>query len=181
MSPIIFLIGGIVVVLLIVLVVALITARNRRVKMLHDIFGPEFDETVKKKGSQRAAIVELEARLKQSKSIELHPLTVADRDHYQSDWMATQAEFVEEPCKAVSDADKLIMEVMQCRGYPLADFNERVAELSVKYPQLVNPYRTARDESVDTEAHVRDTEELRQAMLRYKEVFNGLMVTEAVK
>ena len=172
-------IGGLVI-LAIALIVSLVVSNNRKVKMLRDAFGPEYDKMVKEKGSRKLAHAELERQLKHIKSLDIHPLSVADRDSYQKDWIATQAEFVEEPCKAIGDADRLVMEVMQRRGYPLAAYETRVADLAVKEPKLVGDYRTAHESSEDKEGSVPDTEQLRQSMLCYKDVFKGLLVAEKV-
>ena len=180
MNSTLLLVLGIGIFLLVVLAVSLLISRNRHIKRLREAFGPEYDKMVEEKGSRRLAHAEMDRKLKHIKSLEIHPLSVADRDHYLNDWVSTQAEFVEEPCKAISDADRLVMEVMQRRGYPLADYEGRVADLAVKEPKLVADYRSARDTSVDKEGYVPDTEQLRQSMLCYKDVFKGLLVTEKI-
>lgn len=171
-------IGGVVIVA-IALIVILVVARNRRIKRLRDAFGPEYEKMVMEKG-RKAAHVELENRLKKIKSLEIHPLSVADRDQYLKDWISAQAEFVEEPCKAISEADRLITEVMQRRGYPVEGFEGRVADLSVKEPRLVGDYRSAHESALDKEDHIPDTEQVRQSMLCYKDVFKGLLVAEKI-
>lgn len=171
------------VVLVLVIVGAIlgpIFARRQRSERLHDHFGPEYDHTVQALGDEKRAQTELEERQKHVESLDIHPLSVEERERYLADWTAVQSKFVDEPGQAIVDADRLIMEVMQMRAYPVSDFDQREADVSVSYPALVSNYRAARVIAIKNEQHQADTEELRQAMIYYRSLFEELLVTEAV-
>jgi len=155
-------------------------ARRRRSERLHDHFGPEYDHTVQTIGDEKKAQMELDERQKHVKTLDIRPLSVSERERYLADWTAVQSKFVDEPGQAIVDADRLIMEVMQLRNYPVSDFEQRAADLSVNYPALVTNYRAAREIAIKNEQHQADTEELRQAMIYYRSLFEELLGTEAV-
>jgi len=101
-----------------------------------------------------------------------------EHDRYQADWALVQNKFVDEPGQAIMDADQLITEVMKLRNYPIADFDQRAADISVKYPALVSNYRAARVIAIKNMDNS-DTEELRNAMIHYRSLFDELLKTEA--
>ena len=152
--------------------------RSRRSARLQDKFGPEYNHTVEELGSTHKAESELDARKKHVESLEIRSLSAIERDRYLVDWTAVQSKFVDEPGKAIISADHLIMEVMQLRNYPVADFEQRAADLSVRYPDLVSNYRLARAIALKNEQKTANTEELRQAMVYDKSLFSELVVTE---
>jgi hypothetical protein len=96
-------------------------------------------------GSKRKAHAELDERQKHVKTLDIRPLSASDREQYQADWAAVQSKFVDEPGQAIVAADRLITEVMQIRAYPVSDFEQRAADVSVSYPALVTNYRAARE------------------------------------
>ncbi|HLO32204.1 MAG TPA: hypothetical protein VK249_23850, partial [Anaerolineales bacterium] len=155
-------------------------ARRRRAERLQDRFGPEYDHTVQAMGDEKKAQTELDERQKHVKALDIRPLSVSERERYLADWTAVQSKFVDEPGDAIADADRLIMEVMQLRAYPISDFEQRAADISVNYPTLVSNYRAARQIAIKNEQHQADTEELRQAVIYYRSLFNELLVPEAV-
>ena len=157
-----------------------IFARRKRSERLHDHFGPEYDHTVQALGDEKKAQTELEERQKHIKALDIRPLSVSERERYLTDWTAVQSKFVDEPGQAIVDADRLIMEVMQMRAYPVSDFEQRAADVSVSYPALVSNYRAAREIAIKNEQHQADTEELRQAVIYYRSLFEELLATEAV-
>jgi hypothetical protein len=155
-------------------------ARRKRSERLHDQFGPEYDHTVQQAmGDERKAQTELEERQKHVKALDIRSLSVEERERYLADWTAVQSKFVDEPGQAIVDADSLIMAVMQMRAYPVTDFEQRAADISVNYPALVSNYRAAREIAIKNEQHQADTEELRQAMIYYRSLFEELLETEA--
>jgi hypothetical protein len=162
------------------LILAPIFARRKRSERLHDQFGTEYDRTVESMGDEKKAETELNERQEYVKALDIRPLSVIERERYQADWASVQAKFVDEPGEAVVDADGLIMEVMQLRAYPVSDFDQRAADVSVSYPALVSNYRAARAISLKNEKNQADTEELRQAMIYYRSLFEELLGTEAV-
>jgi hypothetical protein len=153
---------------------------RKRVNQLHDHFGTEYEHTVEALGNEKKAQTELEERQKYVEALEIHSLSTSERERYLTDWAAVQSKFVDEPGQAIIDADRLIMEVMQMRAYPVSDFEQRAADISVNYPALVSNYRAARAIALKNEQHRVDTEELRQALIYYRSLFEELLETEAV-
>jgi hypothetical protein len=175
-----FIIAVVLVVVLVGAVLAPGFARRQRSRQLHDQFGTEYDHTVEAMGGKKKAHAELDERKKHVDALDIRPLSTTERERYLADWAAVQSKFVDEPGKAIVDADHLIIEVMQVRAYPVSDFEQRAADVSVSYPTLVTNYRAARDIAVKNEQHQADTEELRQAMIYYRSLFEELVGTEPV-
>jgi UTP-glucose-1-phosphate uridylyltransferase len=161
-------------------IAGLVFVSRRRAKQLHDHFGPEYEHTVQTMGGEKKAQSELEERQKHVEALDIRPLSASERERYLADWAAVQSKFVDEPGQAIVAADRLIMEVMQVRAYPVSDFEQRAADISVTYPALVSNYRAAREIAIKNEQHQADTEELRQAMIHYRSLFEELLGTEAV-
>jgi hypothetical protein len=159
---------------------AMVFVRQNRSKNLQTQFGTEYEHTVESLGDEKKAQAELEARQKHVKTLNTHPLSEIERERYLADWVEVQAKFVDHPGAAIVSANRLIMEVMQMRGYPVSDFEQRAADLSVTYPTLVSHYRAARAIALRNELQQADTEELRQAMRHYHLLFAELVETEAV-
>jgi uncharacterized protein YneF (UPF0154 family) len=173
----------IIVVLVVVIVgvmLGLVFARRNRSARLHEHFGPEYDRTVQTMGGKKKAQTELNERQKHVETLDIRPLSGSERDRYLADWTAVQSKFVDEPGQAIVDADRLIIEVMQIRGYPVSDFEQRSADISVKYPALVSNYRGAREIANKNKDQQANTEELRQAMIYYRSLFEELLKTESV-
>jgi hypothetical protein len=154
------------------------SGRKRSSKQLQERFGPEYDHAVQTLGDEKKAKTELDERQKHVDALKIRSLTSEERARYLVDWAAVQSKFVDEPGHAIVDADRLIMEVMQTRAYPVADFEQRAADISVNYPDLVTNYRAARVIALKNEQHQADTEELRQAMIYYRSLFEELLGTE---
>jgi len=130
-------------------------------------------------GNEKKAQIELDERQKHVEALDIRPLSVSERERYLAEWAAVQSKFVDEPGQAIENADRLIMEVMQLRAYPVSDFEQRAADISINYPSLVSNYRAARVIAVRNEQHLADTEELRQAMIHYRSLFDELLLAEA--
>jgi hypothetical protein len=172
----------IIVVLVLVIIGAIlgpIFARRKRSARLHDQFGTEYDHTVQTMGDEKKAQAELEERQKHVEALDIRSLSADERGRYLADWTAVQSKFVDEPGQAIVDADRLIIEVMQIRAYPVSDFDQRAADISVSYPALVTNYRAAREIAIKNEQHQANTEELRQAMIYYRSLFEELLGPEA--
>jgi hypothetical protein len=150
--------------------------RRRRTATLSSRFGPEYERTVTELGKKSKAEAELAARARRRETLDIHPLTPAERDRYLALWRTTQARFVDGPGAAVSEADLLVAEVMRMRGYPMADFDQRAADISVDYPQLVQNYREAHRLAEASHAGQAGTEDLRQAMVHYRALFEELLM-----
>ena len=151
---------------------------NRRRKELQDSFGSEYDRTVADAPSRREAESDLAERQKRRDELEIRPLEQQARDRYASEWHNTQAKFVDEPQEAVGEADGLIQEVMRERGYPVEDFDQRAADLSVDHPEVISNYRAAHGISVANERGKASTEDLRTAMVHYRALFEELLEHE---
>jgi len=170
----------VVVLVIIGAILGLVFARRRRSERLQDHFGPEYAHTVQILGDEKKAQNELDERQKHVEALDIRPLSASERERYLADWTAVQSKFVDEPGQAIVDADHLIIEVMQVRAYPVSNFDQRAADISVNYPALVSNYRAAREIANKNEQHQADTEELRQAMIYYRSLFEELLATEAV-
>jgi hypothetical protein len=164
--------------LLIVVILGLVFYGWRRSKRLQEHFGPEYDRTVQQTGSQKEAETELEQRRKHVEALNIRSLTQVERERYLADWKEIQAKFVDDPARAIKDADRLIIEVMLLRNYPVANFEERAADISVNHPMVVSNYRAAHEIAAKNEQQTADTEELRQAMVYYRSLFNELLEAE---
>jgi hypothetical protein len=165
----------IVLVVLVVAAVALLQVRRQRTERLRQRFGPEYDRTVEVSKDQSAAEKELRQREQRREKIQVVPLEPATRERYLETWHRTQALFVDSPTEATRRADKLVAEVMRERGYPVEDFEQRAADLSVDYPGLVQDYRAARAIAERNDRSEADTEELRQALVHYRSLFEELL------
>jgi hypothetical protein len=161
-------------------ILAPIFARRKRSERFHDKFGAEYDRTVQSTGNEKKAQTELDGRRKHVETLNIRPLSAHERERYLSDWTAVQAKFVDQPGQATVEADHLIMEVMQLRDYPVSNFEQRAADISVNYPALVTNYRAARAIAIKNEQHHAGTEDLRQAMINYRSLFTELLATETV-
>ena len=159
---------------------ALVFNRRNRSAELRQHFGPEYDHAVKTLGDERKAQAELEGRQKRVEALDIHPLSPGEREHYLAEWRAIQSNFVDEPSQAIVDADRLIQEVMQIRAYPVSNFEQQAADLSVNYPQVVSNYRAAHEIAIKNAQKTADTEELRRAMVFYRSLFEDLLETEKV-
>lgn len=169
---------AVVVLLVLVGLFAMLLARRQRTKRLQERFGREYDRTVKEVGDRRQAEEELEARLDHVKSLEIRPLSAQETERYTREWQMAQAEFVDEPLASVQRANRLIKEVMSAKGYPVDDFEQRAADISVDYPDLVIDYRELRAIANKGKDDDVTTEEMRQAMVHARALFENLVQPE---
>lgn len=163
-----------VVALVIVAVVAYLIGRRRH---LQGRFGPEYERQVDRAESRREAHAELRQREQRREELDIRPLTDTARERFTERWEETQRQFVDAPQSAVERGDLLIQEVMRERGYPVEDFEQRAADLSVDHPEVVENYREGRrcaDRVADQSGDER-TEEMRQAMLHFRRLFDVLV------
>jgi hypothetical protein len=171
----------IVVAVIVVVVIALAAwwvSQRRRSEELRERFGPEYERTVDEVGDRRAAESELASREKRVKELSLRDLSPAERARFGEAWRDIQARFVDDPRAATGDADQLVVRVMEARGYPMGDFEQRAADISVDHPALVQNYRGARDIRQRSERGDATTEDLRQAMVHYRALFAELLGEE---
>lgn len=152
--------------------------RRQRTKRLKDRFGPEYDHALKETGDKGKVEDELEARVDHVKSLDIKQLSREQRERFIAEWKSKQAKFVDQPMDAIRDANQLVKDVMRAKGYPVDDFEQRVADISVDYPDLVTNYRGMRDIVNKSEHEEVDTEELRQAMVHCRALFEELLGAE---
>jgi hypothetical protein len=152
---------------------------SRRTHSLRQRFGPEYDRTLETRESREEAEAELQAREERRRQLDIRPLPPATRDRYAGEWRQVQARFVDDPGAAVGDADRLIQQVMAERGYPVEDFEQRVADVSVDHPHVVEHYRKAHAIAAGAERGDASTEDLRLAMQHYRALFDDLLETSA--
>lgn len=167
----------VVVVAVVVIVVLIMSAaiRSRRSERLREGFGPEYDRTLDRTGDRGAAETDLRERQARREELELRPLDPLARKGFMDAWQGTQAEFVDDPAVAISDADRLIQNVMRDRGYPVEDFDDRAALVSVDHPRVVERYRRAHTIAVSNADGDTSTEDLRIAMQDYRALFVELV------
>jgi hypothetical protein len=161
--------------LAILAVVTVKALRDHRSKTLRERFGPEYDRTLEGGESKKDAEAELAARAERRDKLEIRPLPTAARDRYLGEWQSVQARFVDDPEGAVRDADMLIQSVMRDRGYPMDDFEQRAADVSVDHPQVVENYRQGHKLARASALGEGTTEDLRQAMQHYRSLFDELV------
>jgi hypothetical protein len=161
-----------------VLALIFMAVRKRRSRNLRERFGPEYDRVIKNEGDVRKGEQVLEFRQKQREKYKITPLTPSDRSSFSYRWNEVQAQFVDDPKGAVTLADGLVTDVMQARGYPITDFEQQAADISVDHSQVVDNYRAAHDIALRHGRGQASTEDLRQAMVHYRALFEELLGEE---
>jgi hypothetical protein len=175
-----------VVVLVAIAVLAVLVAiwlfmQMRRTQHLQHEFGPEYERTVYESGGRRAAESELRDREKRVAKLHIRQLSSEERSRFAAQWQQTQARFVDDPEGTIDDADRLVGAVMQARGYPVGDFEQRAADISVDHPQVVSNYRAAHRVALDHERGASNTEDLRQGIVHYRSLFDELLQDDRVE
>ena len=165
----------VIIALIVIAAVAFVTSRRRRSLKLREHFGPEYDRVVREEGDTRKAEGVLEFREKRREKFKIRSLSATDRSNFQVRWREVQARFVDDPRGAVTVADSLVTDVMQARGYPIGEFEQRANDLSVDYPLIVDNYRAAHEIALRHSAGKASTEDLRQAMVHYRVLFQELL------
>lgn len=166
---------GAVLALVIAVLAGMAISRWRRSKRLQDRFGPEYEHVVNEVGDRRQAESELEERIARANTLDIRPLDEETVNRYSLEWQAIQRQFVDQPRVSVEKADHLLREVMGARGYPLEDFEQQAADISVAYPGLVNDYRQMHLIAARETDEEISTEDLRQAMVHGRALFEQLV------
>ena len=170
----------IVIVAVVALAVVFILVRRRQSERLRQRFGPEYERTVREAGTVAKAEAALREREVRVERLNIRRLSPEDAARFSSAWRDVQTRFVDDPQRAITEADHLVGEVMHARGYPVGDFDQRVNDISVDHPNVVTNYRAARDIAQNHARGQASTEDLRQAMVHYRALFNDLLETEPV-
>jgi hypothetical protein len=149
--------------------------RRKQSDRLHEHFGPEYDRTVNELGSRTKGESELKAREKRVERLEILPLAPSEAARFSEAWHALQGRFVDNPKGVVVQAEQLVRELMEKRGYPMGDFERRAGDISVDHPDVVANYRSAQAIAVRDQHGSADTEELRKAVVHYRALFDELL------
>jgi hypothetical protein len=163
-----------------IIVIALILTvfmirRSQRTKTLRTRFGPEYERALEAEGDRNKAEAQLHDRQKRVARFDIRPLAPFEREGFIASWRAVQAEFVDKPATALADADMLLTQVMKARGYPMEDFEQRAADVSVDHPSVVQNYRAGRSIALRDKRGEASTEDMRQAMIHYRTLFDELV------
>ncbi len=161
--------------LVVVLAIAWMYFRQKRSKDLRTHFGPEYDRLMHERGSRGRAEAELARRERRVKRLSIRPLPRDVSTRYVQKWNDQQARFVDEPKEAVVEAHHLVEEVMKERGYPIGEFDQRAADISVDHPRVVEHYRAAHEIAMRDQRGQASTEDLRAAMIHYRDLFRELL------
>jgi len=157
-------------------IATLLFLRKRRTERLRSKFGgAEYARAVKEGGNRRHAEARLDERTERVESFHVRPLAPGDRARFIDSWRKIQARFVDGPAGAVAEADQLLGDVMSTRGYPVSDFEQRAADISVDHPLVMENYRTAHEIALRQTKGQANTEDLRQAMIHYRTLFEALI------
>lgn len=167
----------IVVVVLLIAVGALGTmmSRRKRSERLQENFGPEYERKVSETGDRKAAEAELEQRQQRHDKLQIRELAPEERARLQGSWESIQRGFVDDPTRALQDADLLVVEIMHVRGYPVDDFDQRADDISVEHPAVVHHYREARSVRDASTGGPVDTERQRRAVTSYRSLVEALL------
>jgi hypothetical protein len=164
-------------VILIIVLLAWLSVRKRRstTAALRQKFGPEYERAVRDHGSERKAEAKLADREKRVEKLSIRDLTPMEHQRFSKRWESVQSRFVDSPKGAVTEADDLVSSLMKTRGYPVSDFDQRAADISVDHSRVVENYRSAHEIAVRVGKDSATTEDLRTAMIHYRSLFEELV------
>ena len=170
-----FVAAAIFVIIALAIMVSRMVIARRRTHRLKERFGPEYERTVGQLGEQHAAEKELAARERKRAKLDIVPLAPEARERYADTWQTVQTAFVDDPSNAVEEADRLLTQVMRARGYPIDDFDQQAADISVDHPTVVENYRAAHSIHLRQEQDDVGTEDQRKAFVHYRALFEKLL------
>jgi len=173
--------GGLIILALLALAAWFFAKRRWQSHRLQQRFGTEYGRTVNALGGRTKAESDLKAREKRVERLTITPLASAEAARFTQAWNALQGRFIDNPKGVVVQADQLVRELMLKRGYPVGDFEHRAGDISVDHPTIVQSYRLAQAIAVRDERGVADTEELRQAVVHYRALFDELLEVRVLK
>jgi hypothetical protein len=174
-NPVLIVCAAVIVLIIVLGGVFYIRMRKKASAGLRTRFGPEYDRAVVTHGSERKAEAKLADRETRVDGLKIRELGATERTRFVADWQAVQSRFVDHPKGSVTEADELISALLVARGYPVADFDRRAADISVNHPRLVEYYRSAHGVAVRLNKNEASTEELRTAMIEYRSLFDELV------
>jgi len=168
--------------IVIIALLAWLYVRRRRstTEELRQKFGREYERAVQKHGSERKAEAKLADRQERVEKLKIRDLDPAERDRFSKQWESVQSRFVDSPKGAVAEADDLVSSLMKTRGYPVSDFDQRAADISVDHPRVVENYRSAHEIALRVGKNGATTEDLRTAMIHYRSLFEELVMVPMI-
>jgi len=152
--------------------------RLKRSERLRGRFGPEYEKTVSLHQNQQRAEAELTKREDRVRKFHIVSLPREERARYRDNWLLVQSRFVDQPEVALTEANSLVKEVMLRCGYPLTDFEQSAADISVDHPHVVENFRAATRIAERSVTSAASTEELRQGLIHYRALFDDLLESE---
>src|ERR1700722_14209731 len=174
-DPKFIMLAGVVILVMAVLVWLYMQKRTSTTAALRQKFGPEYDRAVQQQGSERKAEAKLANRQERVERLNIRDLDPMDRERFSKQWESVQSRFVDSPRGAVAEADDLVSSLMKTLGYPVSDFDQRAADISVDHPRVVENYRSAHDIALRVGKNGASTEDLRTAMIHYCTLFEDLV------
>ena len=177
LDPMFIMLAGVVVLVIAVLAWLFLQKRRSTTAGLRQKFGPEYERAVQKHGSERKAEAKLANRQDRVEKLNIRDLDPVERERFSTQWESVQSRFVDSPRGAVAEADDLLSSLMKTRGYPVSDFDQRVADISVDHPRVVEDYRSAHDIALRFGENGASTEDLRTAMIHHRSLFEELVQT----
>jgi hypothetical protein len=174
LDPKLIVLATVAVVIIVVLAWLYVRRRKTTTAGLRQKFGPEYDRALRESGSERKAEAKLTDRQERIDKLNIRELEPAERERYLKQWESLQSRFVDSPKGAVAEADDLVSSLMRARGYPVSDFNQRAADISVDHPRVVENYRSAHEIALRVGKDAATTEDLRTAMIHYRSLFEEL-------
>src|SRR3984957_9624143 len=180
LDPKLIMLAGVVILVIAVLVWTYVQKRRSTTTSLRQKFGPEYERAVHQQGSERKAEAKLADRQERVEKLNIRDLDPMERERFSKQWESVQSRFVDSPRGAVAEADDLVSSLMKARGYPISDFDQRAADISVDHPRVVENYRSAHEIVLrvgknGASANGGSTEELRTAMIHYRSLFEELV------
>lgn len=166
---------AVLVIIVIVGVVVFLVIQKKRTEQLRRGFGPEYDRVLQETGSRSRAEASLAERQKRVAQLDIRTVTPDDAARFRESWRRVQTRFVDDPQGAVTDADQLLRDVLSTRGYPVGNFEQRAADISVEHPRVVEHYRAGHEIALRHSQGKASTEDLRQAMIHYRTLFLDLV------
>ena len=167
--------AGVVILVIAVLAWLFVQKRKSTTADLRRKFGPEYERAVRQQGSERKAEAKLADRQQRVEKLNVRDLDPMERERFSKQWESVQSRFVDSPRGAVAEADDLVSSLMKTRGYPVSDFDQRAADISVDHPRVVENYRSAHEIALRVGDHGASTEDLRAAMIHYRSLFEELV------
>jgi hypothetical protein len=170
-----------VLVIAVIALAAVILLERRKTRKLRRTFGPEYDRVVDREGDTRRAEAVLDSRQKRVEKFEIRRLSHDECNRFAEQWRAVQERFVDDPRDSVGKADQLINNALEARGYPMVEFEQRAADISVEHPRVVEDYRAAHEVATRDRRGQASTEDLRRAVQHYRNLFEHVLDTKIVQ